>query len=215
MIECLERAAPRVRLDAPSFCPAPSQLTLLAVLGIFTTENHALQRLEIRGSWWHASSMHMLTRFVLFGQGLAGDAVLHESSAHADIVYLRGVAGKSCREEPLRKLLAWLECALTAWPHAQLIGKGDDDAWIHLRGVEKHLAVSMRLASSMQHGAGNGTTLLWGMMESFAWNHRTHRPVAHSFLWNYGDRRSCKRSNETIGPFACVIAVSALILSRV
>ena len=195
MLDCPRYAPSAVRFSAPSFCPAASPSALLAVLGIFSVEPNSLQRLEIRSSWWAGGRERgLLSRFVLFGQQLTGESILNESLAHGDIVFLRGAAGRSCRQEPLLKLLAWLKCAVSAWPQASLIGKGDDDAWIHLDGVARHLAAS--LAHSAE---GNG--LYWGQMETFSWNISTHRPLG----WGtrFGRRRSnCTEQHAVMGPFA-------------
>ena len=45
--------------------------------------------------------------------------------------------------------LLWLRCAVVAWPHAELIGKAEDDTRIHLGDVERLLRAALRDLASM------------------------------------------------------------------
>ena len=181
-------------VDVDHFCPAPSQALWLAVLGIFSTEKNAHARLEIRDSWMAAAPPSMLPRFVLFGLGVPSH-LREEATRHTDILFLRERSGASCTHEPLRKMLRWLSCATKAFPRAQLVGKADDDAFVHLPGIEMHLRAS--LAEAGVH------RLYWGQMETFFWDSALHRPAKHSWPnWRLARNESCTHSSSLRGPFA-------------
>jgi len=128
-------------VNAPRLCAAPDPTYFLAVLGVFSTEQHLEFRQEIRQSWFKAHTPAIKPRFVLRGVGIRR-STLDEADAHPDIIFVGGSANDTCFTEPLRKLMLWLECAAVAWPSATMVGKADDDAWAHLPAVATHLKES-------------------------------------------------------------------------
>ena len=109
------------------FCAAVDPSPRLAVLGIFTTPSHRAYRDAIRASWMaDAEPDVILPRFVLRGIELPA-SFANESRASSDMVYLRARSSMSRQGGPLLSLLLWFDCAATAWPNAQLVGKADDD----------------------------------------------------------------------------------------
>ena len=96
--KCRDTADPHApRSDAPAFCPAPNATALLAVLGIFTIDEHARHRSMIRSTWLRgADAAGIAARFVLHGLGARTD-VLAESASAGDVVFLRAPAVMSCK----------------------------------------------------------------------------------------------------------------------
>ena len=96
--KCRDTADPHApRSDAPAFCPAPNATALLAVLGIFTIDEHARHRSIIRSTWLRgADAAGIAARFVLHGLGARTD-VLAESASAGDVVFLRAPAVMSCK----------------------------------------------------------------------------------------------------------------------
>ena len=173
------------RGDAPSFCARPDPEPYLAAIGIFSLDDHRRHRVAIRASWLRsAARASMIARFVLHGLAARSD-VLAEATAHGDTVFLRAEAVMSCKAGPLRKLLLWLECALSAWPRAELIGKADDDTWVHLPGVAAHVSRSL---SALQAKGLPRAALVWGSIESYHWHEGVHRPVGFTGM-RYAYRR--------------------------
>jgi hypothetical protein len=160
---------PQGRADAPEFCAPRDSSERLAVLGILTPDEHVAHRRVIRNSWLASThSTNILTRFILRGLG-ARVTSLNESITHRDMIFVRAPAAMSRKVGPLLKLMRWLDCATTAWPNARLIGKGDDDTWVHLGGVEHHLSHSLQSLS--------GAPMVWGLLEAFHWHLGIHRPT--------------------------------------
>ena len=176
MRTCDRLAAPTQSVaDSPGFCPQPSLEPLLAALGIFSIDEHERQRRDIRGSWLAEAPASIRVRFVLHGLG-ALNTSLAESLLHRDMVFLRGQARMQCAHGQLRKQFLWLQCATTAWPLATLIGKADDDAWVHLFDIEHAL---VRTLAELGAPGSNGTLydIYWGTMESYHWHATMRRPV--------------------------------------
>ena len=120
------------------FCVHRDDTPRLAVLGVFSHYENLHHRSSIRSTWLPAASQTMseaiLTRFVMRGVGLASNAT-DEAAAHGDIVFVRGVATMGRKSGPLQTLMLWFSCAVSAWPSAELVGKGDDDVWAHMPSV--------------------------------------------------------------------------------
>ena len=175
------------RADASQFCAPPDSQHYLAAIGIFTVDDHKRHRESVRASWMRsASRANMIAKFVLHGLSARAD-VLKEAAAHGDTIYLKAPAVMSCKSGPLKKLLLWLECALTAWPNAELIGKADDDTWAHLPGIAAHVARSLA-ALRARHVSTAANLLVWGSIESYHWHEGVHRPVGFTGM-RYAFRR--------------------------
>ena len=156
--------------DASSFCSHPSPDPVLAVLGIFSIDEHERQRREIRGSWLAEPPAGIRVRFVLHGLG-ALNRSLAESLSHGDTIFLKGPARMQCAHGQLVKQFKWLQCACHAWPRATLIGKADDDAWVHLFDIEHALVRTLAMLGTP------ASNIYWGTMESFHWHATMRRPV--------------------------------------
>ena len=123
----------RARADAPHFCRPTDPAERLAVLGVLSPDEHFQLRTQIRTSWL-SSDPQILAYFVMRGLGTLV-ATLNESAAYGDIVFVDAPSAMPRKSGPLLKLFRWLACATTAWPRARLVGKADDDTFIHLPGV--------------------------------------------------------------------------------
>ena len=92
-----------------SFCPAPDPTPRLAVLGIFSSEDHQDLRMAIRSSWLHSGLSELdggiLSRFVIRGLGAKGQTLL-ESEAQNDTVLIAAPSGLNRRAGPAGCLLA-------------------------------------------------------------------------------------------------------------
>ena len=125
----------------------------MAVLGVVTTEG-SRWRHEIRNSWLDPSLVpeSILTRFVVRGLN-ASCGILAEAARYNDTVFVAADARLSINRGPLTSTLAWFRCAVAAWPHAELVGKAEDDTWIHLVEVSRQLraALSGMAAMGVQH----------------------------------------------------------------
>ena len=149
----------RARADANRFCAPVDTTPRLAVVGILSPDEHIGLRERLRSTWL-ASDPRILARFVLRGvQTLV--ASINESDIYQDLVFVNAPAQMPRKTGPLLKLMRWLECAAVAWPQARLIGKADDDTYIHLTGVADHLERTLSFA--------NGAPIYWGSFESFHW----------------------------------------------
>ena len=161
------------------FC-APADLTpRLGVLGVVTTED-SQWRHEIRSSWLQPSLVptSIVTRFVM--RGLNASAILlAEAARQHDVVFVEALETLSKNRGPLTSTLLWLRCAVVAWPHAELIGKAEDDTWIHMHDVERLLRAALGGLASM--GADH---LYWGTRyETYHWNATSHRPIGFGRSW--------------------------------
>ena len=142
----LPRGISRKRANAPIFCKPTSDENHLAVIGIFSPDEHIGLRMQIRGSWLNASAPRILTKFVMRGVGTLTNSI-DESATHGDVVFVNAPAGMPRKSGPLLKLMKWLECAASAWPAVELIGKADDDTYVHLPGVLQHLDQTLAFAA--------------------------------------------------------------------
>jgi len=153
-------------LNANSFCAQPElERQLLAVIGVFSTENNYAARLAIRKSWMR-TAQQSLVRFVIRGYGVHAQ-LLNESEQAADIVFVREDPELSCRASPLRKLMLWLKCVAMAWPAASLVGKADDDTWVHLASIEHWLHATLMNVDVRG-------SLYWGAFETYHWHTGLH-----------------------------------------
>ena len=185
------REPENARADAPRFCAPRDTQPRLGVLGIFSPDEHVAHRRETR-SGWAAHPGHMagelLVQFVMRGRGVHA-AVINESWTYRDVVFLDAPSAMSPKVGPLAKLMLWLGCATSAWPNARLVGKADDDAYVHLPGVETHLRRSLV-------AVGN-RPIFWGNMESFHWRVDVHRPTGYGYGGLHGLKRRQRQHNCT------------------
>jgi hypothetical protein len=139
----------------------------------------------------------ILTRLVLRGMN-ASAAILDEAETYGDTVFVQADAGLSLNRGPLMSTLLWLRCAVEAWPHADLIGKAEDDSWVHLHEVERLLRSA--LGGMAQMGVAH---LYWGTRyETYHWNATAQRPLGFGRPWAvYGDHY-LERKVTTHGPNA-------------
>ena len=160
------------------FCAAPDLHERLAVLGVFTAEENGARREAVRT--WLRDATHakpLLARFVARGAGKA-PVLMREAREYGDVVLLEGPAEMSRSNGPLLTLILWLECALRAWPHAALIGKADDDVWVHVDATAAHLQGSLDALRMLPQVADNELPLMyWGLMETYGWSLTSHRPM--------------------------------------
>ena len=157
---------------------------LLGMIGIFSFETNRQYRDVIRQTWGHTGQPYGLhSRFVM--RGLHTNA-REEEEAFGDIFFLEELEARlSRRIGPLLTLISWMRAALAAWPRAQLIGKADDDVWVHLPGVALH-AQSALAELKNKHDISN---MLWGVVETFHWVLNRDSPIG--FSYGYGHNWRC------------------------
>ena len=149
-----------------SFCAAPDTRALFAVLGVVTHEQSSFRHL-IRRTWLPSPEAGVITRLVMRGLN-ASAAVIDEAAQFGDTIFLSSSAHLSKDVGPLLSTWQWLECAVSAWPRAALIGKAEDDVWVHLPGVLE----SLRAGSAALGNIGL-RSMYWGMIETCNTTHRT------------------------------------------
>lgn len=193
----------------PRFCTAPDPRHRLAVLGVFTAEEN-LARREAARTWIRgtaeapgALAKPLLAKFVARGLGET-PTLAREAHSHGDIILLPGLADMPRSNGPLLTLILWLECALVAWPHAALIGKADDDVWVHTDATAAHLQGSLRaLRTQMRLTEVDVPHMYWGLMETYSWSLTSHRPMGFQYKFGSG-QPTCvvqNKSNHTlVGP---------------
>jgi hypothetical protein len=168
---------------------------------VFTAEENGARREAVRT--WLRDATHakpLLARFVARGAGKA-PVLMREAREYGDVVLLEGPAEMSRSNGPLLTLILWLECALRAWPRAALIGKADDDVWVHVDATAAHLQGSLDALRMLPHVADNELPLMyWGLMETYGWSLTSHRPMG--FSYKYGSSHpTCvvqNKSNHTL-----------------
>ena len=183
----------------PTFCAPVDPRNLLSVLGIVTTQQ-TNYRHAIRDSWMRHGESSSVTKLVMRGLG-ASEQLRREAAAHGDIVFLPEKEQQSKASGPLISTLLWLRCAVAAWPKATLVGKSEDDVWLHLPDIYDSLRGSM--AALRARGVDH---LYWGLMEYYHFNESSGRPVGFGTVWGGKTKREvwqnrCRREPFT-GPFA-------------
>lgn len=125
--------------------PSSSPSRVLVALGILTAPEFLSKRDVLRVSWVHAANaphMPLAVQFVVRagGASLSMRTVLDvEQSLHNDLLILSGVAWNETRlKGPVLSLAAWIAhvASSPAYAHTPLIGKLDDDAYIHPPAIE-------------------------------------------------------------------------------
>ena len=192
MKECPRpRSPPATATDALTYCPSPDPSPYLAALGLLSAERNVRSRQAARSSWMQAERLQrnssVVARFVVRGIGVQR-RVLDEAARHGDILFVKAQQSLTCKAGPLRSLLLWMACAVAAWPNAQLVGKGDDDLWVHVPDVTAMLHAALAASRPRQR-------VWWGMFETFHWHDGWHRPLAFDwgFGWNRRAREHCSR----------------------
>ena len=158
---------------AQSFCAAPDTRALFAVLGVVTHQQSSFRH-SIRRTWLPSPEAGVVTRLVMRGFN-ASAAVIDEAAKFGDIIFLPSSASLSKDVGPLQSSWQWLECAISAWPRAALIGKAEDDVWVHLPGVLESLR-----AGSAALGKLDVHSLYWGNIETC--NTHQSEPMMHACL---------------------------------
>uniref|UniRef100_A0A7S4C6C5 Hexosyltransferase n=1 Tax=Chrysotila carterae TaxID=13221 RepID=A0A7S4C6C5_CHRCT len=161
----------------------------LAVFGIFSHDGHANFRSAIRNTYLAnaGSNTSISATFAMRGIGAAA-STLEEARTHGDITFLPAHANLTRAVGPLVSLRLWFECALARWPAAELIGKADDDAWIHLEGVSAHLRGTLNALRHPPHSMydkhnSSRPHIYWGFFQTFHWHLQKGSPIgfSHSF----------------------------------
>ena len=183
----------------PTFCAPVDRRNLLSVLGIVTTQQ-TNYRQAIRDSWMRHGEASSVTKLVMRGLG-ASEQLLREAAAYRDIVFLPERERQHKASGPLISTLLWLSCAVVAWPNAALVGKSEDDVWLHLPDVYDSLRGSM--AALRARGVDH---LYWGLMEYYHFNESSGRPIGFGQVWGGKTQREvwqtrCRRKPWT-GQFA-------------
>lgn len=176
------------------FCAAPDATPRLAVLGVLGIEAHSATRTAIRDTWLHTGEASgILARFVLRGIG-AKDATQAEASQHGDIIFVESESAQMRNSGPLMSLVQWLDCALIAFPRTQLVGKGEEDTWLHLPGLASRLRLDLRALQLRQrqqqstkddHHRSSAPSVYWGVQETFHWELAAQRPLG--FHYKFGN----------------------------
>ena len=180
----------------PAFCRPRDATARLAVLGVLGVESQSAVRLAIRNTCLPGgAAADILALFALRGVGIR-QSTADEAARHGDVVFLRAHTEQSRFTGPLWSAWLWFECALDAWPGAQLIGKAESDVWVHLPGVAARIqrdfdALRRRAAARSTRGAAGGApppsappSIYWGIMETFQWDLKLQRP--RGFAYKFG-----------------------------
>ena len=176
-------------VDSVAFCdrrvasPASGRQHALAALGVFSAEANAAYRRHVRASWLAApDASDIKARFVMRGLAVRSET-LHEARAHGDTLFVRARSELGRSSGPLVSLVLWYQCAISAWPRAQLIGKADDDVWADLPRITHLLRTSLdalQAAAALQGdaaGAAASPRILFGELEQYSWDDEAHRPT--------------------------------------
>merc|ERR1719272_2228462 len=94
---------------------------------------------------------------------------LHEARAHGDTLFVRARSELGRSSGPLVSLVLWYQCAISAWPRAQLIGKADDDVWADLPRMAHLLRTSLDALQAGGGGAAASPRILFGELEQYSW----------------------------------------------
>ena len=186
-----------------SFCAPADPTARLAVLGVLSSEESPFRR-ELRRTWMKSEVENgILPRFVIRGVN-ASASVRREAEQHGDVVFVEAPALDRSRG-PIVSLMLFLPCALQAWPNARLIGKADDDVFLHLPGIALHLQQTLVAA---QNATGFSTPhVLWGSLETYHWDSVRGTQSGFAFLygWESGpasEKTNCRRTRKgLIGPY--------------
>ena len=171
----------------------------LAALGVLSHDQRYDYRQEIRSTWALHAAPHIIVRFAL--RGLGASAAVRAERANftrngvSDVVLLDASTNASRARGPLASLFCWYRCATTAWPRARLVGKADDDVWLHLPGISAHLHASLH---ALRRNTTGEPQVLWGLFQSFHWDVRVERPDAFGKTSKFGSLKSCGRAGNSL-----------------
>lgn len=179
----------------------------IGVLGILSAAEQPQFRVAARRTWLAGQNVReaaggLAVRFVVRGSRHPPPDLLREARSEHDLILIDAPA-LDRRSGPLVSLLLWLDCALTAWPTATLVGKADDDVWLDLAGVELHLRLTLAAVLNRSH-APHPPLLSWGVMETYSWDTTSQLPRGFAFLYGWdaaAERQRCQRRHSRIGPF--------------
>ena len=149
---------------------------------------------------------------------------IKEAETHGDMLVMTSSSDLDDSSGALKTLLSWYACAFMLWPSVQLIGKAEDDVWIHSSGVIRDVRSSLGQLRSYEH-------LYWGSFETYHWSHKTHAPDMWKWYYtkdieNCSDARYDANSSaqglwaanphplDVIGPFAFAKVCALLGLAR-
>ena len=170
------------------FCERPARTTRatpeLATFGIFTIEAHREHRRHIRSTW--LSRAHNATslafQFVLM---VERDSIVgSEVAQHRDVIFVEGQSTIDPRLGHLTKTWLWLQCAASSWPDAQLIGKVDDDTWLDVIGIERHLRASIVFAASLRSRTSKSQNEPAGIQDPEARQHALYWGLFGAYHWH-------------------------------
>ena len=186
----------------------PSSHAYFAVLGVISHEASPFRN-AVR-TWLHAADEDdhsLLARLVLRGLG-ASALVRREAIAFNDTVFLHAAPGSlPAAHAALENTLLWFACAVGAWPQSTLVGRAEDDVWLHLPDIVGSLRDMS--ASFVARGVPD---LLWGVTidARHAWNRTTQQPQPVAQEWATGrqtnavcrdDGNSSSTTTSLSGPF--------------
>ena len=189
---------------AASSASASADKPFLA-LGIISAPEYIERRLSMRTSWMQLPNVGpnkpVSAQFVVRSRGAPPwlSALLKsEQATHGDMLPMASIAWNETRARgPVLSVAAWLAHAAAAFPRATLVGKVDDDAYIHTVELEALLrGVVSQLAPQVDR-------LYLGSMSWFHWFpkifERSGFGWTFSNAWGYGD--GCR--NATSAAIRC------------
>ena len=175
----------------------PDDSPILAALGVLSHDQRAEYREAIRASWALHAAPHVIVRFAL--RGLGASAAVRAERANftrngvSDVVLLDAAANASRARGPLASLLR--TAARRRRGGARLVGKADDDVWLHLPGISAHLHASLH---ALRRNTTGEPQILWGLFQSFHWDVRVERPDAFGKTSKFGSLKSCGRAGNSL-----------------
>jgi hypothetical protein len=171
-------------------CRPRGDEALLAAVGILSHDGPYQQHLRdaIRITWLpQLSAASMEGLFVVRGLG-ASVQIQQETRVHDDMLILDAAKAKlGPGAGPLASMLGWLKCAISRWPAARLIGKSEDDVWLHAHGVAAELRAALALRPTSDY---KSTDLYWGSFETYHWAEGAHGARMWKW-WPTRDARNC------------------------
>ena len=180
---------------------APSLRSRIAVLGVLSHDEplRAKLRAAIRETWLpEIVNAGIVTRFAVRVVGYGSSQVIQETRSHGDVLQLAVSTELEQGAGALTSLMGWLTCALYLWPSVRLIGKAEDDIFVHGAGI------AAAVTRGLSHADQVGAELYWGTFESFHWSRLKHAPVMWSELAAEGTENCshAQPSNVMVdGPF--------------
>ena len=167
-----------------------------------TTGRFARRRHVIRTSWLQPTvvfNASIRAHFVLRCGGLAPAtvaAIATENASASDLLCASVPASDGRVRGPLLALWWWLRYAYHAYPHAQFVGKADDDVFVHLPDAEQLLrAIPPSLAPNALLGV-----IMYFQLTTFPNDRRIASPYEiHSF----GSTAQHSRNHKTPAALRC------------